>query len=110
MRGQGERTRPVLDAAHIKPFSLVKEHSLSNGLPLRRDIHKLFDDGYVTTTPDRRFLVSKAIKAEFEHGQGYYALDETVIREALSLEARPAKEYLEWQPPSGSRARLALRV
>ena len=22
----GERTRPVLDAAHIKPFSLVKEH------------------------------------------------------------------------------------
>ncbi len=92
----GERTRPVLDAAHIKPFSLVKEHSLSNGLLLRKDIHKLFDDGYVTVTPDRRFLVSKAIKAEFENGRDYYALDGTVIREPLSLEVRPAKEYLEW--------------
>jgi putative restriction endonuclease len=92
----GERTRPVLDAAHIKPFSLVKEHSLSNGLLLRRDIHKLFDDGYVTVTPDRRFLVSKAIKAEFKNGRDYYALDGTVIREPQSLEARPAKEYLEW--------------
>ena len=71
----GERTRPVLDAAHIKPFSLVKEHSLSNGLLLRKDIHKLFDDGYVTVTPDKRFLVSKAIKAEFENGRDYYALD-----------------------------------
>ncbi len=92
----GERTRPVLDAAHIKPFSLVKEHSLSNGLLLRKDIHKLFDDGYVTVTPDKRFLVSKAIRAEFENGRDYYALDGTVIREPLSVEARPAKEYLEW--------------
>jgi putative restriction endonuclease len=92
----GERTRPVLDAAHIKPFSLVKEHSLSNGLLLRKDLHKLFDDGYVTVTPDRRFLVSKAIRAEFENGRDYYALGGTVIREPLSPEARPANEYLAW--------------
>ena len=44
----GERTRPVLDAAHIKQFSIVKEHALPNGLLLRKDIHRLFDDGYVT--------------------------------------------------------------
>ena len=64
----GERTRPVLDAAHIKPFSLVQEHNLSNGLLLRKDIHKLFDDGYVTVTPDRRFLVSKAIRVSSKMG------------------------------------------
>jgi putative restriction endonuclease len=92
----GERTRPVLDAAHIKPFSLVKEHALSNGLLLRKDIHKLFDDGYVTVTPDRRFLVSKAIRDEFENGRDYYALHGMTIRETLSSEARPAEEYLEW--------------
>jgi hypothetical protein len=40
--------------------------------------------------------VSKAIRAEFENGRDYYALDGTVIREPLSLEARPAKQYLEW--------------
>jgi hypothetical protein len=40
--------------------------------------------------------VSKAIRAEFENGRDYYALDGTVIREPPSLEARPAKQYLEW--------------
>jgi putative restriction endonuclease len=40
--------------------------------------------------------VSKAIGAEFENGRDYYALDGTMIREPLSLEARPAMEYLEW--------------
>jgi putative restriction endonuclease len=92
----GERTRRVLDAAHIKPFSLVTEHNLSNGLLLRKDIHKLFDDGYVTVTPDRRFLVSKAIRDEFENGRDYYALHGTPLSDTVSLEARPAKEYLEW--------------
>ncbi len=92
----GERTRPVLDAAHIKPFSIVREHSLRNGLLLRKDIHRLFDDGYVTVTPDRRFRVSKAIRDEFENGRDYYALDGRAIRETLSFEARPAHEYLEW--------------
>lgn len=92
----GERTRPVLDAAHIKPYSIVKEHSLSNGLLLRKDIHKLFDDGYVTVTPDRKFRVSKAIREEFENGRDYYALNGTVVREPLLVGARPADEYLEW--------------
>lgn len=92
----GERTRPVLDAAHIKPYSIVKEHSLSNGLLLRKDIHKLFDDGYVTVTPDRRFRVSKAIREEFENGRDYYALNGTQVRETISVDARPAEEYLEW--------------
>lgn len=92
----GERTRPVLDAAHIKPFSLVKEHSITNGLLLRKDIHRLFDDGYVTVMPDRRFRVSKAIRDEFENGRDYYALDGRPIFETLSIDARPAQEYLEW--------------
>jgi putative restriction endonuclease len=92
----GERTRPALDAAHIKPYSLVKEHSLSNGLLLRKDLHKLFDVGYVTVTPDRRFRVSKAIRDEFENGRDYYALDGRILRETTSPDARPAREYLEW--------------
>ncbi len=92
----GERTRPVLDAAHIKPFSMVKEHALPNGLLLRKDIHRLFDDGYVTVSPDRRFRVSRAIKAEFENGRDYYALDNKPILETVPLDARPAREYLEW--------------
>lgn len=92
----GERTRPALDAAHIKPFRLVGQHAVTNGLLLRRDIHKLFDDGYVTVTPDRRFRVSRAIREEFENGRDYYALDGRLIRDTLKPAARPSREYLQW--------------
>ena len=36
------------------------------------------------------------MKAEFENGRDYYALDGRSILDTLSLEARPAREYLEW--------------
>ncbi len=35
----GERTLPVLDAAHIRPFREMKSHDVRNGLLLRSDIH-----------------------------------------------------------------------
>lgn len=39
----GEKTLPVLEAAHIKPYSLDGPHEINNGLLLRRDFHTLFD-------------------------------------------------------------------
>ena len=71
----GERTLPALEAAHIKPFADGGTHDPQNGLLLRRDIHALFDGGYVTVTPDLKFHVSKRIKEEFENGRHYYALE-----------------------------------
>jgi len=68
----GEKTLPVLEAAHIKPYSISGEHSVSNGVLLRSDIHKLFDMGYVTITPDYHVEVSARIKEEFENGREYY--------------------------------------
>ena len=70
----GERTLPVLDAAHIHPYSEGGPHRVSNGLLLRRDLHKLFDDGYVTVSPDLRFEVSRRIRDDYENGRAYYAL------------------------------------
>jgi putative restriction endonuclease len=55
----GERTLPALDAAHIRPYADQGEHEPSNGLLLRRDIHSLFDRGYVTVTPAHSFEVSR---------------------------------------------------
>src|SRR5207248_1303081 len=51
----GERTLPALDAAHIKPYANSGTHEVSNGILLRRDIHSLFDAGYVTITPEMKF-------------------------------------------------------
>jgi putative restriction endonuclease len=69
----GEKTLPVLEAAHIKPFALNGPNSVRNGILLRSDLHKLFDLGYVTVTPALRLEVSPRLKAEWENGREYYA-------------------------------------
>lgn len=38
-----EKTLPALEAAHIRDYRDVQEHSLNNGILFRADIHKLFD-------------------------------------------------------------------
>ncbi len=91
-----ERTLPALDAAHIKPFAEGGEHEASNGLLFRRDIHSLFDAGYVTVTPQYRFEVSKRIKDEFENGRDYYRLHGKQIREPADLHWRPDRDALAW--------------
>jgi putative restriction endonuclease len=92
----GERTLPALDAAHIKPFSESQTHEINNGILLRKDLHALFDLGYVTITPSYRFEVSRKIKEEFENGRDYYAMDGTVVRLPANLQNRPSREYLDW--------------
>jgi putative restriction endonuclease len=92
----GERTLPVLEAAHIKPYRLVGMHEASNGLLLRSDLHRLFDLGYVTITPDLQVQVSRRIRDEFENGRDYYALDGRGIRQPRSSILAPAREMLDW--------------
>lgn len=77
-----ERTLPVLDAAHIKPYDVVQKHEVWNGLLMRSDLHRLFDGGYLSIDPaDRRVLVSKRIREEFENGKEYYRLNGTENRD-----------------------------
>jgi Predicted restriction endonuclease len=93
----GERTLPVLEAGHIKPYPLVQRHDVSNGLLLRSDLHRLFDDGYLTVDPqNRQIVVSKRIKEEFENGKDYYNLEGRVLRVPAEPWARPSAENLEY--------------
>lgn len=91
-----ERTLPVLEAAHIKPYRLVGRHEVSNGLLLRSDLHTLFDRGYVTVTPAMRLRVSRRIHEEFENGRDYYALDGHEVRVPIAPHLSPSRELLEW--------------
>ena len=86
----------MLEAAHIRDFRDVQVHSVNNGILLRADIHKLFDSGYVTVTPEYRFEVSRRIKEEFENGRDYYALHGSQIRLPQNVADRPAVESLIW--------------
>ncbi len=93
----GERTLPVLDATHIKPFEIVQKHEVWNGLLMRSDLHRLFDRGYISIDPSsRRLTVSKRIKDEFENGKDYYKLEGSPIREPNMPWARPNSENLEF--------------
>jgi putative restriction endonuclease len=91
-----ERTLPTLEAAHIKPVAEGGRHRLDNGLLLRSDVHRLFDAGYVTVTPDYKFRVSSRIREEFKNGKEYYALDGAEIWLPPTLESRPQRTALEW--------------
>ncbi|MCY3645639.1 MAG: HNH endonuclease [Chloroflexi bacterium] len=92
----GERTLPALDAAHIVPYAQGGTHDANNGLLLRRDVHSLFDAGYVTVTPSFQFRVSRMIEAEFRNGRSYYTLDGSRIRVPDREELRPAQDALAW--------------
>jgi putative restriction endonuclease len=92
----GERTLPALDAAHIRPFSDGGSHEISNGLLLRRDIHRLFDLGYVTVSPEMRFEVSKKIREEYKNGRHYYSLHGTSIELPDDTARRPDRSALAW--------------
>jgi putative restriction endonuclease len=87
---------PALEAAHIRPYGDGGEHEERNGLLLRRDIHSLFDAGYVTVTPDLRFEVSRRIKEEFENGRHYYELHGKPISAPTDAQRRPDPEALRW--------------
>ena len=91
-----EHSLPVLEAAHIRPWGQGGRHELPNGLPLRRDIHRLFDLGFVTVKPDLRFAVSPALRDAYANGKAYYALDGHTIATPNVLNAQPSRELLEW--------------
>ena len=91
-----ERTLPALEAAHIRPYGDGGAHEAQNGLLLRRDIHSLFDAGYVTVTPDLRFEVSRRIKEEFDNGRHYYELHGHKIDAPSDAGRRPNAEALTW--------------
>lgn len=91
-----ERTLPVLDAAHIKPYSELGEHKVTNGILLRQDIHTLFDKGYLTITPDLKIEVSRRIREEFENGRDYYKYNGQPMRPPQNWMDRPSRDYLAW--------------
>ncbi len=100
----GERTLPALDAAHIRPYKDVQTHDVRNGLLLRSDIHRLFDTGYVTITPDARFEVSDKVREEFENGRAYYQHHGQKVSLPENDRARPDREALRWHNDNRFRA------
>lgn len=93
----GESTLPVLEAAHILPFSESGPHEISNGLLLRADFHKLFDIGMITVTPEHKIEVSSQIREMWFNGKAYYRLHGQQLASLPDAAAdRPNPEFLRW--------------
>lgn len=93
----GEKTLPVLQAAHIKPYSRNGMHEVSNGLLLRSDIHTLYDAGYITIDTDYRIEVSSHLHEDYGNGRDYYKYDgqKLLILPNHDYEM-PSKSMLKW--------------
>ncbi|NDC42608.1 MAG: HNH endonuclease, partial [Chitinophagia bacterium] len=92
----GEKTLPVLEAAHIKPYADNGPNATNNGLLLRSDLHKLFDDGYLTITEKMSIKVSRRIKEEFENGKDYYKFDDMPLRLPKNTNDIPRQDFVSW--------------
>lgn len=92
----GEKTFPVLEAAHIKPYAESGPHQATNGLLLRSDLHKLFDKGYITVTENLKVEVSSRIKAEFENGKEYYNYHGRRLIVPDNINEKPDIKYINW--------------
>ena len=92
----GEKALPALEAAHIQPVTQEGQHRIDNGLLLRSDIHRLFDSGYVTITPDYKFRASRKLKDDFHNGEEYLRLQGSNIWLPRDSDCRPKREFLEW--------------
>mgnify|MGYP002622977898 FL=1 len=57
----------ALHAAHISPYRGARTNHVTNGMPLRADIHNLFDLGFLAVGEDYRLRVSSRLAdAEYE--------------------------------------------
>lgn len=91
-----EHSLPALEAAHIRPYALKGPHDVSNGLLLRSDLHRLFDRGYVTVTPDLRLQVSSRLREDYSNGRSYYPLHGNTISVPQAIDERPDPALLAW--------------
>ena len=90
----------MLEAAHIRPFAQEGSHSVSNGLLLRADLHRLYDTGYMTVTADHEVRVSESLMEDFHNGREYLRLAGRRITVQSHTRDLPDRELLDWHVKS----------
>ena len=92
----GEHSLPALEAAHIRAYTSSGPHEVRNGLLLRADFHRLFDQGYITVSTDYRLEVSPRLKQDYQNGRSYYPFHGSALRLPAAEQLRPDSAFLEW--------------
>lgn len=90
------RVLPALDAAHIRAYGEGGRHEVSNGILLRKDIHSVFDAGYVTFDENLKLVVSDRVRTEFNNGNEYRRLQGSALRLPPLRQYQPNLDALSW--------------
>jgi len=80
----------VIQAAHIQPFVSRQSNHAQNGLPLRSDLHTLFDDGLISVDQGNALLVSSQLD-----GTDYESLRGKPLIAPIDPRATPSAKALE---------------
>jgi HNH endonuclease len=91
-----EHSLPALEASHIQPYAQNGPHEVRNGILLRADLHRLFDQGYVTITPEYRVEVSPRLKLDYQNGRSYYPLHGSSVSLPGVAREAPSTDFLRW--------------
>jgi putative restriction endonuclease len=93
----GERIQPVLDAAHIQAYRGPASNHVQNGLLLTKDLHALFDAGYLGIEPKARtVVVSERLREDWHNGKRFYALRGAPLRQPANESHRASAYALSW--------------
>jgi putative restriction endonuclease len=85
----GESVVQLLEAAHIQPYINATSNHPQNGLCLRTDLHRLFDEGLISLTPEHIVMVSPQLK-----GTSYESLQGRQITLPADRAAHPSQQAL----------------
>lgn len=86
----GEGCVDVIEAAHIQEYINEQSNHIQNGLPLRADLHALFDAGLITITKNYCVKVSSQLDSD-----EYRLLDNKKIRLPTNLFNYPSDKSIE---------------
>jgi hypothetical protein len=84
----GPAPAEALEACHLYSYAEIGRHDIEGGLLLRRDLHRLFDQGLLAVTPDGTIDVADSLKE--------YALYSGLHAQQLKVSTTPRqREWLE---------------
>ncbi|OBF92393.1 hypothetical protein A5790_14530 [Mycobacterium sp. 852002-51152_SCH6134967] len=94
----GPAPAEALEACHLYSYAEIGRHDIEGGLLLRRDLHRLFDQGLLAVTGDGTVDVAEPLKPYalyYEmHGEPLHVATTARQREWLAL------HWAEWRKPS----------
>jgi putative restriction endonuclease len=84
----------MIDACHIVPFSLGYDDTVTNGIALCPNLHRAFDRGLITISPDYKVRLSDSFIEEGKHSLKQFA--DKKISLPKNQNHWPNQENLEW--------------